>query len=255
VTVSTRAFLLVERNFIVYRRAWLIIASGFFEPVFYLLSIGVGLGALVGDVVDDGRTIDYTAFVAPGLLAASAMNGVMTDITLNIFWRLRYGRTYEAMLATPIGVADVALGEILVALMRGLVYAAGFLVVMVATGLVHSWWGLLALPAATLVAFAFAAFGLALTTFLRHTEDARLVQLALLPLFLFSTTFYPLSEYSPEVQVLVELTPLYHGIELVRALTLGTVDFGLLGHVAYLAAMSAISLSIATRRLDRRLRI
>jgi lipooligosaccharide transport system permease protein len=253
--VSTRALLLVERNFIIYRRAWLILASGFFEPVFYLLSIGVGLGALVGAVVDDGRTIEYTSFVAPGLLAASAMNGVMTDVTLNIFWRLRHGKVYEAMLATPIGVADVALGEILVALMRGVSYAAGFLVVMVATGLVHSWWALLALPAVTLIAFAFAAFGLAATTFMRHVEDARLVQLALLPLLLFSTTFYPLSEYAPELRILVQATPLYHGIELLRALTIGTVEIGLLGHVAYLAAMSAISLVVAARRLDRRLRV
>jgi lipooligosaccharide transport system permease protein len=253
--VSTRALLLVERNFIIYRRAWIIIASGFFEPVFYLLSIGVGLGVLVGDVIDDGRTLEYTSFVAPGLLAASAMNGVMTDITSNIFWRLRYGKTYDAMLATPIGVGDVALGEILVALMRGVVYAAGFLVVMLALGLVHSWWALLALPAATLIAFAFAAAGLAVTTYLRHSEDTRLVQLALLPLFLFSTTFYPLSEYSPEVQVLVEITPLYQGVELVRALTTGAVDPEILGHVAYLAAMAAIALLIATRRLERRLRI
>jgi lipooligosaccharide transport system permease protein len=253
--VSTRAFLLVERNFFVYRRAWLIIATGFVEPVLYLLSIGVALGALVGDVVDDGRAIEYTSFVAPGLLAASAMNGVMTDVTLNIFWRLRYGGVYEAMLATPIGVADVALGEILVALMRGVVYAAGFLVVMLAMGLVHSWWALLALPAATLIAFAFAAFGLAVTTFMRHSEDARLVQLALLPLFLFSTTFYPLSEYAPELRILVQATPLYHGIELLRALTLGTVEIAVLGHVAYLTAMGAISLAVTTRRLDRRLRI
>jgi lipooligosaccharide transport system permease protein len=253
--MSVRAFLLVERNLVVYRRAWIIIASGFFEPVFYLLSIGIGLGALVGEVTAEGRTIDYSSFVAPGLLAASAMNGVMTDITSNIFWKLRYGKVYEAMLATPIGVADVALGEILVALMRGVLYSAGFLVVMLAMGLVHSWWALLALPAATLIAFAFAALGLAATTFMRHSEDARLVQLALLPLFLFSTTFYPLSEYAPELRILVELTPLYHGIELLRALTTGTVDAGLLGHVAYLAAMSAISLSVATRRLDRRLRV
>jgi lipooligosaccharide transport system permease protein len=253
--MSVRAFLLVERNLTVYRRAWVIIVSGFFEPVFYLLSIGVGLGALVGEIADDGRTIEYTSFVAPGLLAASAMNGVMTDITSNIFWRLRYSKVYEAMLATPIGVADVALGEILVALMRGVLYSAGFLVVMLAMGLVHSWWALLALPAATLIAFAFAALGLAATTAMRHSEDARLVQLALLPLFLFSTTFYPLSEYAPELRILVELTPLYHGIELLRALTTGTVDAGLLGHVAYLAAMSAISLSVATRRLDRRLRV
>ena len=250
-----RALLLVERNFTVYRRAWLIIASGFFEPVFYLLSIGVGLGALVSEVADDGRTLDYTSFVAPGLLAASAMNGVMTDVTSNIFWRLRYSKVYEAMLATPIGVADVALGEILVALMRGVLYAAGFLVVMLAMGLVHSWWALLALPAATLIAFAFAALGVAATTFMRHSEDARLVQLALLPLFLFSTTFYPLSEYSPGLQIVVQVTPLYHGIELVRALTTGTVGVGLLGHVAYLAAMAAISLSVVTRRLERRLHI
>jgi lipooligosaccharide transport system permease protein len=250
-----RAFLLVERNFTIYRRAWLIIASGFFEPVFYLLSIGVGLGALVGEVADDGRTLEYTSFVAPGLLAASAMNGVMTDVTSNIFWRLRYSKVYEAMLATPIGVADVALGEILVALMRGVLYAAGFLVVMLVMGLVHSWWALLALPAATLIAFAFAALGVAATTFMRHSEDSRLVQLALLPLFLFSTTFYPLSEYSPQLQIVVQVTPLYHGIELVRALTIGTVGVALLGHVAYLAAMAAVSLSVVTRRLERRLRI
>jgi lipooligosaccharide transport system permease protein len=253
--MSARALLLVERNFTVYRRAWLIIASGFFEPVFYLLSIGVGLGALVGEIADDGRTLEYTTFVAPGLLAASAMSGVMTDITSNIFWRLRYSKVYEAILATPIGVADVALGEVLVALMRGMLYAAGFLVVMLVMGLVDSWWAVLALPAATLIAFAFAALGLAATTFMRHSEDSRLVQLALLPMFLFSTTFYPLSEYSPELQVVVQVTPLYHGIELMRALTTGTVGAGLLGHVAYLVAMSVISLAIAIRRLERRLRI
>jgi lipooligosaccharide transport system permease protein len=253
--MSSRALLLVERNFVIYRRAWLIIASGFFEPVFYLLSIGVGLGALVGEVADDGRTLQYTSFVAPGLLAASAMNGVMTDITSNIFWRLRHSKVYDAMLATPIGVADVALGEILVALMRGVLYAAGFLVVMLCLGLVHSWWAVLALPAATLIAFAFAAVGLAATTFMRHSQDAGLVQLALLPMFLFSTTFYPLSEYTPEVRILVQVTPLYQGIELLRALTTGTVGAGLLGHVAYLTAMSAIALVVATHRLDRRLRI
>jgi lipooligosaccharide transport system permease protein len=253
--MSTRAFLLVERNFTVYRRAWLIIASGFFEPVFYLLSIGVGLGALVGEITEDGRTLEYTSFVAPGLLAASAMNGVMTDITSNIFWRLRYSKVYEAMLATPIGVADVALGEILVALMRGVLYAAGFLVVMLALGLIHSWWALLALPAATLIALAFAAVGLAATTFMRHSQDAGLVQLALLPMFLFSTTFYPLSEYAPELRILVQITPLYQGIELVRPLTTGTVGPDLLGHVAYLAAMSAIAVLVATRRLERRLRV
>ena len=247
----------LEHNALVYRRTYRgSLFTTFLSPVLFLAAMGLGLGALVDRQAGAALGgVSYLAFLAPGLLAASAMNGVMTDVTSNIFWRLRYGKTYEAILATPIGVADVALGEILVALMRGVLYAAGFLVVMLAMGLVHSWWALLALPAATLIAFAFAAFGLALTTFMRHSEDSRLVQLALLPLFLFSTTFYPLSEYAPELRILVEVTPLYHGIELVRALTTGTVGASLLGHVAYLAAMSAISLSVATRRLDRRLRI
>src|SRR5215218_7298646 len=108
-----RAWLLVERNLLVYRRIWLLIVSGFFEPVFYLFSIGIGIGALVGTVAGpDGRAIDYTAFVAPALLAASAMNGAVYDATFNIFFKLKYAKTYDAVLATPVGPGDIALGEI-----------------------------------------------------------------------------------------------------------------------------------------------
>ena len=101
---GSRAWPLVERNLLVYRRSWLLIVSGFFEPVFYLLSLGVGIGALVGTVTGpDGQAIEYTAFVAPALLAASAMNGAVYDSTFNVFFKLKYAKTYDAMLATPLG--------------------------------------------------------------------------------------------------------------------------------------------------------
>lgn len=246
-----RAGLLVERNLLVYRRGWLIIVSGFFEPVFYLMSIGLGLGALVGGVVMDGQAIPYAAFVAPALMAASAMNGAVYDSTFNVFFKLNYAKTYDAILATPVGVGDVALGEIGWALIRGGIYAAAFLLVMLAMGMVISPWGILALPAALLVGFAFAGAGMAATSFMRTWQDFDLIQLAILPLFLFSATFYPITTYPEPIRILVQLTPLYHGVDLIRGLTTGNLGPGLLLHVAYLVAMGLLGLAITSRRLQR----
>jgi lipooligosaccharide transport system permease protein len=247
-----RAGRLVERNLMVYRRGWLLIVSGFFEPLFYLLSIGVGLGRLVGHVSGPGGHLTgYTAFVAPGLLASSAMNGAVYDSTLNVYFKLKFARTYEAILATPVGVGDVALGEITWALMRGLLYATVFLGVMTAFGDVASAWGILALPAAVLIGFAFAATGMAATSYMRSWQDFDFVQLAVLPLFLFSATFYPLSTYPRWLQLVVQCFPLFHGVALVRGLTLGAVGPGLVVHAAYLAGLGLIGLRIASRRLGR----
>lgn len=247
-----RAGLLVERNLMVYRRGWLVIVSGFFEPLFYLLSIGLGIGALVGAVpLGDGRVIPYTAFVAPALLASSAMNGAIYDSTFNVFFKLKYAKTYDAILATPVGVGDVAAGEIGWALIRGAIYAGIFLLVMLAMGLVLSPWVIFAFPAALLIGFAFGAIGMAATTFMRTWQDFDLVQLVILPLFLFSGTFYPLATYPEPVRLLVELTPLYHGVDLVRGLTTGALEPGMLVHVAYLTAMGLIGLAITSRRLER----
>ena len=247
-----RAWLLVERNLMVYRRIWILILSGFFEPVFYLFSIGIGLGALVDTVTGpDGRVIDYTAYVAPALLAASAMNGAVYDSTFNLFWKLKFAKTYDAMLATPLEPADVAVGEILWAQLRGTAYSAIFLLVMLATGLVTSWWALLALPATILIGLAFAAVGMTATTFMRGWQDFEFVQLAILPMFLFSTTFYPLSVYPGPVQAFVRLTPLYHGIELVRPLTTGSgVGVGLFGHALYFVVLAALGIALTARRLS-----
>lgn len=247
-----RAGRLIERNLLVYRRGWLIIVSGFFEPLFYLLSIGVGIGHLVGSVAGPhGRAIGYTTFVAPALLASSAMNGAVYDSTFNVYFKLKMAKTYEAVLATPVGVGDVALGEIGWAVIRGSLYSTAFLIVMAGLGLIRSQWALLALPAAILEAFAFAAVGMAATSYMRSWQDFDFVQLAVLPLFLFSATFYPLSTYPRALQVLVECTPLYQSVAVVRALTTGTVEPALVAHAAYLALMGLLGLAVASRRLRR----
>ena len=226
--------------------------SGLFEPFFYLLSIGIGIGGLVGRVVtDSGAAVSYEAFVAPGLLAAAAMNGAIYDAVFNLFFKLRYSKLYDAVLATPLSVADVAVGETVWALARGATYSAAFLGIMGVLGLVGSWWAVLALPAAVLIGFAFAATGLAATTFLRGWQDFQFVQLALMPLFLFSTTFYPLSVYPDWLEPVVRWTPLYQGIELVRGLVIGDVGWDLLGHAGYLAAMGLLALAVGARRLGR----
>jgi lipooligosaccharide transport system permease protein len=245
-----RARRLVERNVMVYRRGWLIIVSGFFEPFFYLLSIGVGIGKLVGDVTGPGGTsLSYSAFVAPALLASSAMNGAIYDSTLNVYFKLKFAHTYDAILATPVGVGDVALGEITWALIRGLLYSAVFIVVMAILGDISSPWAILALPAAVLIGFGFAAVGMAATTFMRSWNDFDFVQLAILPLFLFSTTFFPLSTYPRWLQIVVECTPLYHGVSLERGLCTGAVSPALLGHALYLAVMGVAGLMVTVRRL------
>jgi lipooligosaccharide transport system permease protein len=249
-----RALLVIERNVVIYRNQWLMILSGFFEPLFYLLSIGLGIGGLVGDVTGPGgEPIPYALFVAPALLATASMNGAVTESTFNVFFKLNYEKTYDAILSTPLAPGDVALGEIGWALIRSTMYAIGFLVVIVVLGLVRSPWALLAVPAATLLAFAFAAVGMAATTWMRSWQDFDLVNLVVLPLFLFSGTFFPISAYPEGLQGIVMLTPLWQGTDLIRSLVIGTVEPSTLWHVVYLGAMGLVGLAVVAPRLDRML--
>ncbi|MDP9069882.1 MAG: ABC transporter permease [Actinomycetota bacterium] len=242
----------VERNALAYRRLWAIFLAGFAEPVLYLLSIGIGVGHLVGDVAGPGgRPIPYQTFVAPGLLAAAAMNGSVFDTTFNFFFKFRYARTFDAMLATPLEVSDVAVGEMAWALLRGTAYATVFLVTMALLGLVESGWGVLCLPAAMLIGFGFSGAGMAATTWMRGFVDFDYVNLALVPLFLFSATFFPLSRYPGPLEWAVRATPLYQGVALERALALGDLRWTLLVHVAYLGAMGTVGLRVASARLGR----
>src|ERR1051326_8537415 len=224
---------LVERHARVYRHLWLMLLSGIGEPLFYLLSIGIGLGHLVGTV----GGVSYTAYVAPALLATSSMNGAIYDSTFNVFFLIKYAKTYDAALATPMRAQDLALGQVLWAVIRSALYAFAFTGVMLAMGLFHSYWAIGVLPAAVLTGFAFAAAGMAATTFMRSWQDFEYVTLAIVPMFLFSTTFYPLSVYPRPVAVLVECTPLYQAVTLMRGLALGMVGPGLLWRAAYLPIM------------------
>jgi len=241
----------IERDMLAYRRQWMIFLTGFAEPLLYLLSIGVGVGHLVGTVHTGGQTVDYEAFVAPGLLAAAAMNGAVFDTTFNFFFKFKYTRSFDAMLATPLRTTDVALGELSWALVRGSIYAAAFLVTMAAFGLVESPWAVFGLPAAMLIGFGFAGLGMAATTWMRSYVDFDYVNAAIIVLFLFSATFFPLSRYPTALQWAVQATPLYQGVALERGLTLGQVDWTLLLHAAYLAAMGIAGVRIAGTRLRR----
>ncbi len=244
---------MIERHVVAYRRQWLIIVSGFFEPLLYLLSMRAGLGSLVGDVSVGGKSVPYDAFVAPALMASSAMNGAIFDSTGNVMHRLKYARIYDAALATPMGPADVAVGEISWALIRGQLYAVSFLGVMAALGLVDTWWSLLALPACALIGLTFASIGFVATTYMRGWADLEIVTTATMPLFLFSATFFPISSYGSWAWV-VQFSPLYHGVALVRAANAGVWTTSVLGHIAVLVALSAVALVIAARRIDFLLR-
>ena len=242
---------LIERHARVYPHTCSGLISGFFEPLFYLLSIGVGLGKLVGTVIGPDGRVGFTSFVAPALLATSAMNGAVMDSTFNVFFRMKYAKLYDAALATPMRADEIALGEIGWALIRGGIYAVAFMVVMLAMGLVHSVWAVLAVPAALLIGFAFAGAGMAATTYMKSWQHFEFVTLATLPMFLFSTTFYPLSVYPRTVRIIVECTPLYQGVTLIRGLTLGAVGPPLLWNIAYLGVMGAVGLVVAGRRISR----
>ncbi len=242
----------VERNFLLYRRAWKVFLTGMLEPVLYLLSIGIGVGGLVGDfTLADGGAVSYVEFVAPAMLAASAMNGALFDATYGIFFRMKYEKLYDAMLATPLRPRDIARGEITWALLRGACYSAAFIVVMVAMGLVRSWWMVLALPATMLIGFGFAGAGMALTTWMRSWQDFEFVSLAIMPMFLFSATFYPISTYPDPVEAVVRWTPLYQGVVLCREMSLGALGWDALVAVVYLAVMGSVGMYVASRRIGR----
>jgi lipooligosaccharide transport system permease protein len=247
--IASGAYLrLVERNARLFRRMWGVLVSGLFEPLFYLFSIGVGVGSLVSGIDVGGHTYSYASFVAPALMAAAAMNGAMADATFNLYFRLKVSKLYEAIVMTPMSALDVAVGELAWAMLRGSSYSLAFLVIMWAMGLLHSPWAILAWPVATLVGFAFAGVGMAVTTYLRSWVDFDYIQLATMPMFLFSATFFPIERYPNWLEWIVRVTPLYQGVAAIRALTLGQVGWQVPISVVYLTVMGFVGLAVAGRR-------
>jgi lipooligosaccharide transport system permease protein len=229
---------------------WLIVVSGFFEPVFYLLAMGIGLGSYIGAIqVPGGQAIPYAAYIAPALLAVAAMNGAVFDSTWNVFFKMNFGKIYDGMLATSLGPFDVALGEIMLALARGFVYACGFMIVMQVLGLNLSWTAIFALPAVLLIAFAFASFGMGITSYMKTFQQMDWINFIMLPMFLLSATFYPITVYPAGLQWVIQAMPLWHGVELVRGFTTGLVDAATPWHILYFVVMILIGMTLTTRRL------
>ncbi len=248
---SGRSRAIMERAYIAFKSStWMIVVSGFVEPVLFLLSFGYGLKDLVGDITVAGQPIGYVAFITPALLATSAMNGAIYDSTMNVYFKLKHDRIYHGMLATSLGPMDVALGEISWALLRGLSYAIGFMAIVTPLGLIPSVWGILAIPAAVLIAFGFASFGMAVTSYMKSWQQLEIVNVVLLPMFLFSGSFYPLSVFPDWLQTVIRLFPLAHAIDLVRGLTLGNISWALVGHAMYFVVMIVVGLFFTTKRLN-----
>lgn len=238
----------------VHRRGLIAFLSGFCEPVFFLFSLGMGMGALVGHItLPDGRVVEYAVFVAPAMLAVSAMNGAVAECVFNVYSKLKYMKLYDAVLNTPVTPMGIVLGEIAWALLRGGIYGAAFLALMALMGLTPSAWAFLALPGVVLIGWTFAALSMAGTTFIRSWQDYDVVATLSFLMFMFSATFTPLETYPEWVQLLIQATPLYHGVTLLRGLTTGAVSFGLLIHVAYLIAVAVVSLIVTAYRMGRAL--
>jgi len=249
-----RARKLVQRNLLAYKHYWIAFVSGFFEPFFYLVAVGFGVGQFVESVPFGGARLDYAEFLAPGLLAASTLNGAVFDGFFGPFFKLNWMKIYEGIITTPVSIPDIAVGEIIWALIRGTIYGAGFLIVMLALGLISSPWAVLALPAVMLSSGALSAGAMVLTSTTKEISSLeKVMTLVVFPLFLFSGTFFPVSIYPDYLQPVVRVTPLYHSATLLRSLTTGEVGMSVLWNVGYLVVAFVVASALAVRLMRRRL--
>ncbi len=239
-----------------YKRTWRSsLTSSFLYPVLYLAAMGVGLGTLVDHHVHSVGGVSYLSFVGPGVLAATAMQVGTNESTYPVMGAIKWIRTYLAMLATPLRVIDVLVGHLAWMVLRLVLTSAIFLAVLAAFGVARSPEAVLALPAAVLGGTAFAA---PITAFSATQEkDANfsvIYRFVLIPLFLFSGTFFPVTRLPGWLQPVAEVTPLYHAVALCRTLVLGQAPgWPALGHAAYLVALTVVGVAAATRAFRRRL--
>jgi lipooligosaccharide transport system permease protein len=220
-----------------YRRAWRgTVITSVINPVFYLGALGVGLGSIVNKSSGQPLGIPYLDFVAPGLLAAAAMQIAAGESTWPVMASFRWTRQYFAMQATPLGVRDIFVGHQLYMASRIAVTSAVYLAIIAAFGAVDSWLAVFALPAVVLVGLAFTVPTSAYAA--TQNSDGAFVpynRFVIVPMFLFSGTFFPVSRLPLPLEWLAYATPLWHGVDLCRELTLGHVHaLRALGHVGYL---------------------
>jgi lipooligosaccharide transport system permease protein len=245
-----------EFFFAQYKRVWrATLVSSVVTPVVYLLALGVGMGAFLGDITYRGHTYDYFAFVAPGLLAATAMQIASFEASWPVLSAIKWTRQYHAMLATPLRVRDVALAHQGFIASRMLMTATIYFVVIAAFGGVESPLGVLAIPVGVLVGLSYSTF---IAAWGAHTENeasfVAIFRFVILPMFLFSGTFFPISRLPAPLEFVAYLTPLWHGVDLCRMLVLGdVVPWLALLHTAYLLAFIAIGLALALLSYRKRL--
>jgi len=227
-----------RRNASMYARTWMYnLLPNFFEPILYLLAIGVGVGAYVSEMAG----MSYAEFLAPGLVCVAAMNGASFEVTYNVFVRLTYDKAYDAMLTTPIGPDEVLLGEVLWAVTRASIYGGSFFLVLILFGLAPLPNALLAIPAIPLTGLLFASVGIAFTLRVPTIDlFSFYFTLFLTPLFLFSDVFFPLDERLSGIWLWVaEVLPLLHPVRIARAAFSGEFSAILLWDLAYLLGLSA----------------
>jgi lipooligosaccharide transport system permease protein len=245
----------LSTHLLAWKRLWRgSVFTSFLQPLLFFVAIGYGLGSLVSR---GGRLVDgvpYESFVAPGMMAAAAMQTAIGWSTWPVLSAIKWQRQFHAMLATPIGVRDVVVGHLLHVGLRVLVSEGVFLAFAAAVGAVPSWTGILAVPVAVLVGLAFAAPVFAFTTHLNGDAGFNILfRLVMIPLFLFSGTFFPISQLPTLLEVIARITPLWHGVELARNCTLGRLGWGDLGHAAYLVGWVVAGMWLAVDGLRRRL--
>jgi lipooligosaccharide transport system permease protein len=249
---TTMVLRVVESQALAYKRLWRAsLFSTFLSPVLYLAAMGLGLGSLVEEV--DG--VDYLEFLAPGLLAAQAMQLGFGEASWPVMAGIKWIKNYYAMLATPIGPGDIAVGLISWIGVRLFLASAIFTLVMVVFGVGHGLGLVLAIPAAVLTGLAYAAPGAAYTATLKdETGLSSIMRFVIVPMFLFSGTFFPISQLPSWMEPVAYVIPLWHGVALCRSLTLGTATLaGSAVHVGYLALWVVAGTYAATRTFRKRM--
>ena len=253
--LSRRFFRVWQRNLTVYRQSWKIsFIPPLLEPLFYLLAFGVGLSALVGNIHYGGEEISYVRFIAPALIAITVMNSSFFENTYASFVRMYYQKTFDAMMATPLTVEEIILGEIVWGATKAVIATAIMMVVIGFFGLIRWPEGLLLLPLAFLGGLAFGAAGMICTALVPNIELFNLpVFLFITPMFLFGGTFFPVENLPDWAQTTAACLPLTHLVDLSRAFTNGRIDAGLLPGIGYLAAFAAVAFPLALHKMRRRL--
>jgi lipooligosaccharide transport system permease protein len=246
-----------QRNWLVYQRLWhRSLAFGFLQPLLFLTAMGIGVGALISTQDADAfGGVPYIDWLGPGLLAAMAMQTATFESTYPIMNKIMWGRNYEAMLSTPLTTRNLVIGEMFWVAFRIGTLAAVFLVVLTIFGIPRTPIAILAIPVAMLIGIAFSSCLFAFTATQKNDVGFSAVfRFIINPLFLFSGTFFPLTQLPDQIEWIAWLTPLFHGVELVRGLILGTLDWAVAPiHLAYLLAMLGIGVVLADRFLRRRM--